>query len=300
MTPAELTLEQDYFLEKLRRHNRLLHGWGLVCGGQVRQKRDENNAPLPSLEVGPTYALDARGNEILIRRTVVYDLEKESVEGAKAHAEAYDDPWCRDVPVDRKREGPWYLVVCFDECEARPVRVSPTGCGCDGEDCEYSRIRESYTLTIVDTLPFGYSDPMESAGPLDQFHFCGCAAACPPCPEESCIVLATLTLHDDGTIDVDCYRHRRYALSFACYYLTCTGEARDEAYDTAYLSEKVENLATSWEMRHEEDTANRAEMEATVNTLEGQVAYLRMELGKLRNQNRALSERLEAVEGDDG
>ena len=35
ITADDLTLEQDYFRDKLRRHNRLLHGWGVVCGAQV-------------------------------------------------------------------------------------------------------------------------------------------------------------------------------------------------------------------------------------------------------------------------
>ena len=35
ITPDDLTLEQDYFLARHRRHNRLLHGWGVVCGALV-------------------------------------------------------------------------------------------------------------------------------------------------------------------------------------------------------------------------------------------------------------------------
>ena len=35
ITPDDLTLEQNYFRDRLRRHNRLLHGWGVVCGALV-------------------------------------------------------------------------------------------------------------------------------------------------------------------------------------------------------------------------------------------------------------------------
>ena len=35
LTPDELTLEQDYFRQKMRLHNRLLWGWGTVCGALV-------------------------------------------------------------------------------------------------------------------------------------------------------------------------------------------------------------------------------------------------------------------------
>ena len=35
ITPDDLTLEQNYFRDRMRRHNRLLHGWGVVCGALV-------------------------------------------------------------------------------------------------------------------------------------------------------------------------------------------------------------------------------------------------------------------------
>ena len=35
ISDVELTLEQQYFRDRLRRHNRLLHGWGVVCGALV-------------------------------------------------------------------------------------------------------------------------------------------------------------------------------------------------------------------------------------------------------------------------
>ena len=35
MTAEDMRTEQAYFVERLRRHNRLLHGWGIICGLQV-------------------------------------------------------------------------------------------------------------------------------------------------------------------------------------------------------------------------------------------------------------------------
>ena len=32
MTADDMTVDQEYFQEKQRRHNRFLHGWGIVCG----------------------------------------------------------------------------------------------------------------------------------------------------------------------------------------------------------------------------------------------------------------------------
>ena len=35
VTPDDLTLGQEYLRNKIRRHNRYLHGWGVVCGTRV-------------------------------------------------------------------------------------------------------------------------------------------------------------------------------------------------------------------------------------------------------------------------
>lgn len=57
-----LTAEQDYYREKLRRHNRALHGYGVVTGLSVRVD------PGGSLVVvDPGYAINAVGEEICVR-----------------------------------------------------------------------------------------------------------------------------------------------------------------------------------------------------------------------------------------
>jgi hypothetical protein len=35
LTADDMTADQEYFRNKLRRHNRYLHGWGVVCGMEV-------------------------------------------------------------------------------------------------------------------------------------------------------------------------------------------------------------------------------------------------------------------------
>jgi len=35
LTADDMTADQQYFLNKLRRHNRYLHGWGVVCGLEI-------------------------------------------------------------------------------------------------------------------------------------------------------------------------------------------------------------------------------------------------------------------------
>lgn len=58
-TTEDLAREQQYFREKLKRHNRSLHGWGIVCGLKVKVDSGQ-------IVVEPGMALDCEGNEIVI------------------------------------------------------------------------------------------------------------------------------------------------------------------------------------------------------------------------------------------
>src|SRR5262249_50057651 len=77
--------------------------------------------------------------------------------------------------------------VCYRECEVRPVRVSPAGCGCDDVSCDYSRIRDAYEFSCLDCPP-----PVDSydCGELCQ----GGIQCCPSCPQSNCVGLATIRL----------------------------------------------------------------------------------------------------------
>ncbi len=59
LTVEGLTLEQEYFREKLKRHNRSLHGFGIVSGLKVTVNSGQ-------IRVDPGLALDCEGNELVI------------------------------------------------------------------------------------------------------------------------------------------------------------------------------------------------------------------------------------------
>ena len=63
LTADDMRAEQEYFREKQRRHNRLLHGWGVVCGLEV--VLDAETGPL-AVCVCPGYALGPFGDEIYV------------------------------------------------------------------------------------------------------------------------------------------------------------------------------------------------------------------------------------------
>ena len=60
ITSDDLALEQQYFLEKLKRHNRNLHGFGIVSGLKVTTDSGR-------IAVAAGMALDCQGNELVIQ-----------------------------------------------------------------------------------------------------------------------------------------------------------------------------------------------------------------------------------------
>lgn len=64
LTAESFELEQNYFREKLKRHNRALHGFGIVSGLKVLVDAGQ-------IIVEPGLALDCQGNELVIGSAVV-------------------------------------------------------------------------------------------------------------------------------------------------------------------------------------------------------------------------------------
>ena len=59
LSAEDLALEQNYFLNKSKRHNRFLHGFGIVSGLHVDLSSGK-------IAVDPGLALDCEGNEIVL------------------------------------------------------------------------------------------------------------------------------------------------------------------------------------------------------------------------------------------
>lgn len=59
LTADDLELEQEYFREKLKRHNRFLHGFGVVFGLEVSRGGS-------AAVISPGLAIDCQGNEIVV------------------------------------------------------------------------------------------------------------------------------------------------------------------------------------------------------------------------------------------
>lgn len=179
----DLNTEQHYFREKLRRHNRYLHGWGVVCGCEV--KPAPTRARPFQVLICPGYVVTPQGDEIMIGCPALFDLASCMVSS--------DDPCafaapCPPVTSNTPMRSLIYLAVCYKECEVRPVRVAPGGCSCDDAQCDYSRIRDAYEFSCLD------NKPTYPAGPTCAQLCQGGIFPCPPCPQDNCVILATIRM----------------------------------------------------------------------------------------------------------
>lgn len=227
----DLTQDQLYLREKSRRHNRMMHGWGIVCGARVRKGDGDCE-----VVVEPGYILGPYGDEIQIDMETVVDVCSEDLNGSVASGCEPKDPWCTNVRVERPADRPLYLAVSYAECLSRPVRAVADGCGCDDSACEYSRIRDSFRIVVLDELPSTYPP---DASPPDFWWtiFCrppdngqeGCnCPVCPDCPLEPWVILADLTVEGGEVTEIDCDSHRRYVVSFGSYYYVCQSAGTPE------------------------------------------------------------------------
>jgi len=189
----DMNAEQHYFREKLRRHNRFLHGWGVVCGCEVRPSATTDR-PYQVI-ICPGYVVTPQGDEILIGCPALFDLATCMVSS--------DDPCafsrpCPPVTTTLPQRTKLYLAVCYKECDVRPVRVAPVGCSCDDVACDYSRIRDAYEFACLDSPP---GCGCKSKQPYNCEDLCrGGIFPCPACSCNECVVLATITIRPDEHI----------------------------------------------------------------------------------------------------
>lgn len=222
LTADDMRAEQDYFLEKQRHHNRMLHGRGVVCGLQVSPSPDSRTAVV----VCPGYALSPCGNEINVTEKYILELA-DCLTGKVGSCEGYTGNTDDNVPKEV------YIAIRYVESPTRPARTLPTGCGCDESACEYSRIRDSYEIKCLAELPESHqlSCPEGNTGakaqpalkknlsammkngfsglektstattganadmPIALAHLLsGLLGKCPPCPQDDWVVLAVAAI----------------------------------------------------------------------------------------------------------
>jgi hypothetical protein len=196
VTAGDLTQDQNHQRAKRRLHNRLLHGWGIVCGLEVK-KNARSDAPL-NVTICPGYALSPQGDEIHVPTELQFDLGQ-CIQGQGAPCRSPCGPIVLGA-VDPKKE--FYIAIRYAECPSHPVRVAPVGCGCDDTLCEYSRIRDSFDVSCLGALPPSYANE-PPIGNVCEILTTSKLIPCPPCPDSPWIVLAKVKLAADANSIAD-------------------------------------------------------------------------------------------------
>jgi hypothetical protein len=193
MTVRDFFAEQCYSNEKRWLINRMIHGWGVMCGLDVKQKPvdpgDLSKGYDPhKVLITPGLALDCCGREILVCKEQEVVLVPEVSECDK------------EKPEDETEKK---LVLCleFHECKTEPIHLPPIACD-QKETCEFNRIRDSYKILVKHVGDVDIEDPYAKNCPLiedkpSSLHDYLCKKlkdGCPQCPEKPCLVLAEITI----------------------------------------------------------------------------------------------------------
>jgi hypothetical protein len=169
LSALDLRREQAYHVDKARLHNRLLHGWGIVCGLEVEAVPNDRDDPCeedrgaPVVIVHPGAAIDCRGREIVVRKP-----RKVRIEGLLSE-EAVKD-----------QRATVYLTLCYREQPIEPSRPQLAATCEPTPACEHGRVRDTYRICATTTRP--------DRGPA-------CEPCCGACGDE-CIEIAKIECLD--------------------------------------------------------------------------------------------------------
>jgi hypothetical protein len=229
--------EQAYHAAKRRMLNRMLHGWGVVCGLELEWQRGKR-----WVRIMPGMALDCFGNEIWVAEPYEADLSRLlTVAPARTREPCSDQDG--GVTTD------WYLCLRYHETNSDPVPVYVSGGDCNAHGCEFSRVREGFCVGLEENCP----DSGPSSGLVTALHgersrevgaretsggcvdcagltgekkrqcetlaeFCSRSVPCPDCKghpcNSHCVVVGRVTVNEQGCVtDVCANECRRYVLS---------------------------------------------------------------------------------------
>jgi hypothetical protein len=208
MTVRDFFAEQCYFNEKRWLINRMVLGWGVVCGLDVVAADDDPT----KVKVKPGLAIDCCGREILVCEEKVVPLVPE-------------EPACQKTPKEPAQNGRT-LAVClaYRQCKTEPLPLPPIACD-QKEKGEFNRIRDSFEIKVIDVPEPPHRKrhhcPQEDKSASLHKYICGrLSEGCPECQDKECVVLATLNTDNNGRLtgEIDTCTHRKLVYSNSLLY----------------------------------------------------------------------------------
>lgn len=176
-------MESNYFNAKRHLINRLVNGFGVVCGLDVNAEAKAN-----TITVNQGLAIDKWGREIIVPETSsAYTVPAEVI------AQATDDCKQDEEAVFA------HALLCYHECASDPTPGLATECEAT-VPCQAGAIQERYRLVfkpgkappielecrIHDVI---HGNKVDYKALVDWISYC-----CPDCPADPCIPLANIRL----------------------------------------------------------------------------------------------------------
>lgn len=159
MTVRDYFAEQCYFNEKRWLMNMMVHGWGVVCGLDVKRILKDPRDPTKGysdtkVKVTEGMAIDCCGREILVCEDQYIDLDPKKIE-------------CHHKNV--KKEELQNLVICleYNECKSESINIKSEACDLK-EKSQFNRIRDSFKISVRCKEDIGNDNRSGSICPLDN------------------------------------------------------------------------------------------------------------------------------------
>ena len=250
ITSDDLTLEQDYFRNKLRLHNRMLHGWGVVCGAQVCLVPKKNgtsnvngngngNAPTEfepwKVYVKPGYILSPCGDEINIDCGRVIDLRTSGTSGVTGEpcVDAVD-PWCVEV-FERDSPDELFVALHGPNFNGNDFVGAAQVAGAAGAVVDREQAFPLAQIIVPNTQVLNHCPHEHVDGPIfDDLFEEAEIPACPEPPDDPWVGLARVELDPDGVITkIENCACRRMVLSHASFWWNCEAAHQIENVEDA-------------------------------------------------------------------
>ncbi len=180
--------ETHYFNAKRRLLNRLVSGYGVICGLDVEAGREPNQ-----ITVTPGLAIDKWGYEIIVPKKTDPITIPADILARVAGSSVQQKP---------EEESCVQVLICYHECESDPAPVLAGDCR-STQPCAPSTIREQYKIAFKEgsappiVLEGRFPDVI-SGGQIDYARLARwVSGACPEPPEDPCIPLANIRIEGE-------------------------------------------------------------------------------------------------------
>ncbi len=223
MTDRDFKEEQIYHNDKRKLLNKMLHGWGVVCGLEIK--------PIPNsrtIVIKPGMALDCKGNEIYVPEEYSLNIDRIIKSGLSPKLPCVEPP----SEINEKK---LYIIIRYNDRYTDQVPIYAPGGGCEEKTCENSRIQEGYCFELVNEIntkccptPLRKSgtkdDPCHTYTKDEDIRTFLCEDFLMPCPGNCCddifVVLGSICLNMNSDTDpiessmINNWDCRRYVMSF--------------------------------------------------------------------------------------